>query len=181
MLNIARNDKNYVHIDLCHNGRSNNQYLFTLLQMFIRIYLEKTMKKRVHTIVCWILAISLVWLPLSVSADFSLPSTEKNACHEMNSTMPGHKMNSAMTGQATAITNSMHKSMMQKGCCDHCDDNCVACGGMTSCGQSSNHVSAFIIFNKDISQSQVLTQSSIEHFVQYHSQIISPDIRPPVV
>ena len=151
--------------------------------MFIRIYLEKTMKKRVHTILCWILAISLVWLPLAVSAGISLSSTEKNTCHEMNSTMPGHnmpahKMNSTMTGQATVIDNSMRESMMQKGCCDN---NCVACISMTSCGQGSNHVSAFIKFNKEISLSQKLTQSSIEHFVQYHSQIISPDIRPPVV
>ena len=95
--------------------------------------------------------------------------------------MPAHKMNSTMTGQATAIDSSTHKSMMQKDCCNNCENNCVACIGMTSCGQSSNHVSGFVIFNKDISLSQKLTQSSIEHFVQYHSQIISPDIRPPVV
>ena len=173
-------------IDLCHNGRSNNHYSFRLLQMFIRLYLEKTMKKRVHTILCWILAISLVWLPLSVSAGISLSSTEKNTCHEMNSTMPGHnmpahKMNSTMTGQASVIDNSMRETMMQKGCCDNCDDNCVACIGMTSCGQSSNHVSTIIICNKKISQSQILTQSSIEHFVLYHNQIITPDIRPPIV
>lgn len=139
------------------------------------------MKKQIHTILCWILAITLVWLPLTASADFSLPSTEKNTCQEMNSTMPGHKMNSVMSGQATAIDNSTHESMMQKDCCNNSENNCVACIGMTSCGQSSNHVSGFVIFNKDISLSQKLTQSSIEHFVQYHSQIISPDIRPPVV
>ena len=139
------------------------------------------MIKRVYTILCWILAISLVWLPLSVSAGISLSSTEKSACLEMNSTMPGHEMKSVMSGQATAIDNSMHESMMQKGCCGNCENNCVACVGMTSCGQSSNHVSACIIFNKDISLSQKLTTFSIERFVQYHSQIITPDIRPPVV
>ncbi len=130
------------------------------------------MIKQVRTILCWVLAISLVWLPLSVSAGISLPSTEKNACHEMNS---------AMSDQAAVIVNSEHELMMQKGCCDNCDNNCVACTGMTSCGQSSNHVLACIVFNKDISLSQKLIQSSIEHFVQYHSQIISPDIRPPLV
>lgn len=139
------------------------------------------MIKQVRTILCWVLAISLVWLPLSVSAGISLPSTEKNACHEINSAMPDHKMNSAMSDQAAVIVNSEHESMMQKGCCDNCDNNCVACTGMTSCGQSSNHVLACIVFNKDISLSQKLIQSSIEHFVQYHSQIISPDIRPPLV
>lgn len=130
------------------------------------------MTKQVHTILCWVLAISLVWLPLSVSAGISLSSTEKNACHEMSS---------AMSGQAAVIVNSKHESMMQKGCCDNCDNNCVACTDITRCNQSSNHVLACIVFTKDISLSQKPIQSSIEHFVQYHSQIISPDIRPPIV
>ena len=129
------------------------------------------MTNRVHTILCWILAISLVWLPLSVSADISLSSTEKNTCHEMNSVM-----------QDQAVNNSaMNASMMQKGCCDQCDNNCVACTGLSSCGHSSNHASPFIVLNHYSSQSQQRIQSSIEQFVQYHNQIITPDIRPPVV
>jgi hypothetical protein len=144
------------------------------------------MTKRVHTILCWILAISLVWLPLSVSADISMPSIDKNTCHEMNSTMRGHdmsihSMHSVLSSQMAVADNPMHESMMQKGCCDNCDNNCVACNGMTSCGHSSNHVSAFIIFNRDLSLSQKLTLSSIEYIVQYHSQIITPDFRPPIV
>lgn len=144
------------------------------------------MKKQVHTILCWVLAISLAWLPLSVSADFSLPSTEKSDCQGMNMTMPGHdmsvhSMHSAISGQTAVIDNSRHQSLMKKDCCDNCDNNCVACTGMISCSPGSNHISAFIIFNKDISLSQKLTQSTIEHLVQYHSQIIAPDIRPPVV
>ena len=130
------------------------------------------MTKRVHTILCWILAISLVWLPLSVSADISLSSTDKGSCHELNAAMPG---------QAAVINNSMHESMMQKGCCDQCVDNCVACIGMSSCGNSSNHVSSFILFDQYSSQSLPLIQFSTQHFVQYHNQIIIPDIRPPIV
>ena len=153
------------------------------------------MTKRVHTILCWILAISLVWLPLSVSADILQSSTNKDACHKMNSAMPmsmlGHNMSdriisdysrlSAMSGQTAAIDGSMHESMMQKGCCDQCADSCVACTGMASCGHSPNTVSAFILFNRYSSRSLPLFQTSIEQFVQYHNQIITPDIRPPIV
>lgn len=152
------------------------------MYLFVSINSDKTMKKRVHTILCWILAISLVWLPLSVSAGISLSSTDKNACHEMNSTtMPGHKMKSTMSGQVRAINNSMHKSMMQKDCCGHCDNSCVACEGMSSCGHSSNHVTPYILFTQYFFQSLQLASSSIEHLVQYHSQIITPDFRPPIV
>ncbi len=139
------------------------------------------MSKRVHTTICWILAVSLVWLPLSVSAGISLSSIDKNACHEMNSTMPDHKMNSAMTDQATAVDSSMQNSMIKKGCCGHCGNNCVACTSNLSCGQNGHHVSPFIIITQYFSKSLQISQSSIEHIVQYHNQIISPDIRPPVV
>ena len=129
------------------------------------------MTNRVHTILCWILAISLVWLPLSVSADISLVSIEKDSCHEMNSVMQHQTVNNS----------AMNESMLQKDCCDQCDNNCVDCIGMSSCGSSSNHASPFIILNNYSSQSQQRIQSSIEQFVQYHNQIITPDIRPPVV
>jgi len=144
------------------------------------------MSKRIHTILCWILTISLVWLPLSVSADITISSTNKNNCHEMNSTMRGHdmsthSMNSAMSSQATVTDNAMHESMMQKDHCDNCDNDCTSCNGMASCGHGFNQASACFILNKDISQSQKVTLSSFEHFVQYHSQIITPDFRPPIV
>lgn len=139
------------------------------------------MKNRVHTVLCWILAVSLVWLPLSVSAGISLSSTEKNACHEMNLTMSGHKMNSAMSGQVTVIDNSMHKSMMRKGCCGHCGNNCAACTSNLSCGQNVHHVSPFIIITQYFFKSLQTSQFPIEYFVQYHSQITTPDIRPPLV
>ena len=130
------------------------------------------MTKRAHTILSWILAMSLVWLPLSVSADISQSLTNKDTCHEMNSAMPA---------QATVVNNSMHESMMQKDCCDQCVDNCVACTGISSCGNGSNHVSAYIQFDQFSSQSHPLIQFSTQHFVQYHNHIITPDIRPPIV
>ena len=90
------------------------------------------MTKRVHTILCWILAMSLTWLPFSVSAEILLSSTDKNSCHEMNSTMPGHdmsvqSMHHAMSSQTaefdnSMINSSMHESMIQKDCCDQCGD-----------------------------------------------------------
>ena len=144
------------------------------------------MKKRVHTILCWILAISLVWLPLSVSADILQSSISKERCHEMNSSMSGHDMSdhsrhSAINNQTATLDNSMHKAMKQKGCCDQCDGSCNGCVGMTSCGHSPNHVSAFILFDQHSSQSIPLIQFSIEQSVQYHNQIITPDFRPPIV
>jgi len=141
------------------------------------------MTKRIHIIFCWILTISLVWLPLSVSADFSAPSKDENTCHEMNSTVSGHdmsihSMHSATSGQTAVTANSMQKPIDQK-CC--CDSGCGACVDMTSCGHSSNHISVFIIINRDTSPSHGLSQSSIEQLVQYHNQIITPDFRPPIV
>jgi len=141
------------------------------------------MTKQVHTILCWILAMSLVWLPFSVSAENFLPSTDKATCHEMNSSMLNHDMSvgrrhSAMSGQTAGIDSSMHESMMQKGCCDN---DCTACTGSASCGHNSNHVSAFILFNQFSSESHPRLQFLMGQPVQYRSQIITPDIRPPVV
>ncbi len=149
------------------------------------------MSKRVHTTICWILAVSLVWLPLSVSADISLRSIEKNSCHEMNSTMPGHDMSvhdmpSAVSGKITEsddamIDNTMSKSMMQKGCCDQCGNDCLACTGMSTCGHSSHHASPFTLSNQYSFQPLYLAQALIKQFIEYHNQIITPDIRPPIV
>ena len=142
------------------------------------------MTKRVHTILCWILAISLVWLPFSVSAGFSLSSTENNACHEMSSDMAGHGHSAVSDNsmhESMAMALPVHKSMNLKGCSDQCDSDCAGCIGMTSCVHSSNHAPTIIAFNKYLSQSLQLTQSSIEPSAQYHSQIITPDFRPPIV
>jgi len=144
---------------------------------------------------------SLVWLPFSVSAEISLFSTDKDSCHEMSSTMSGHDMSghdmsvhdmpvqsmpSVMSGQAaesnnSMMNNSMHESMMQKGCCDHCGNDCVACVGIASCGHSSNYVSTFILIDQYSFESHPLIQFSTVQSVQYHNQIITPDIRPPIV
>ncbi len=142
------------------------------------------MTKRVHTILCWILAISLVWLPFSVSADYSLSPTKNNTCHKMSSDMAGH-------GHAAVSDLSMHEPMVMplsadkpmnlNGLCDQCDNDCTGCIGMTSCVHSSNHAPTIITFNKVLSQSLQLTQSSIGFSAQYHSQIITPDFRPPIV
>ena len=134
---------------------------------------------------------SLVWLPFSVSAEILLSSIDKNSCHEMNSTMPGHDMSvqsmyPTMSGQTAEVDDSMinsaiHKSMMKKGCCDHCDNNCIACSGMSSCSHGSHHASPFALSTQYFFQPLYLAQSFIEQFVQYHNQIITPDNRPPVV
>ena len=142
------------------------------------------MTKRVHTILCWILAISLVWLPFSVLADFSFSSTENNTCHKMSSDMAGHghaAVSDLSMHEPMVMAAPAHKSMNLNGCCDQCDNDCTGCTGMTSCVHSSNHAPTIITFNKYLSQSLQLTQSSIESSTQYHSQIITPDFRPPIV
>jgi len=163
------------------------------------------MIKQVHTILCWILTISLVWLPLTVSADISLSLINKDSCHEMNTTRPmsmpdhdmsvrsrsshsqsRHSMHSVMSAQTTGfddsiMDNAFHTSMQQIACCDQCNDDCAGCAGMTSCGHSLKHVSAFILFKQYASQSLSRIQFSIEQFTQYHNQIITPDFRPPIV
>ena len=128
------------------------------------------MKKQVHTISCWLLVISLIWLPFSVSADVQISTTEKSTCHEMNSLMQGE----------TVSDSSIIKSIVKTKCCGHCIDGCT-CNEIFSCGHSSNHVSAFILCNQYSSQSYPLILFSIERFVQYHNQIITPDFRPPIV
>ena len=100
--------------------------------------------------------------------------------------MSKHSSHSVISGQVAEFDDSMaskpvHEPMMQKDCCETCDNDCNACVGIASCGHSTNHVSVFIIFNKDISLSQKVTQSLFEHNVQYHSQVITPDFRPPIV
>lgn len=96
-------------------------------------------------------------------------------------------MHSVMSAQTTEfddsiIDNAIHTSMQQKACCDQCNDDCAECStGLTSCERSLNHVSAFVLFNQYASQSLSRIQFSIEPFIQYHNQIITPDFRPPIV
>lgn len=138
------------------------------------------MNKRVHTILCWILALSLIWLPLSVLADSPLRSPEKNNCHEMDSTMPGHKMEPFMIEHVAVNDSTLHKSMMLKKCCTHCDGGCT-CNKLSSCSHNSNHTSPFIAITQYFSQSLLIAQTLIEYSIQYHNQIITPDFRPPIV
>lgn len=137
------------------------------------------MTKRVHTILCWILAISLTWLPFSVSADFSSSQTENEPCHEMSSDRVVRGI-TTVSDELVLMALPVEKSMKLKGCCDQCDNNCT-CTGMTSCVHSTNHVPSIIAFNKYFTQSLQFTQSSIESSARYHSRIVTPDFRPPIV
>ena len=105
------------------------------------------MTKRDHTILCWILAISLTWSPFAMSADFPLTSTENEPCHEMSSdmvvrsitTVGEHAMHESMV-----MALPVEKTMNLKGCCDECDNDCTGCIGMSSCIHSSNHAPTII-------------------------------------
>jgi len=129
------------------------------------------MRKRIHTVLCWLLTISMVWLPFSVTANSYLFSKTTNHCHEMTTTMSDQTVNA----------HSMDKSVVQKDDCGYCGDNCVACTGMSTCCHSSCHTSAFIKVDLHFVDLILLTQSVSEYHAQYHNQIITPDIRPPIV
>ena len=125
---------------------------------------------RNHTILCCLLAFSLVWLPFTVSADNSLHSTDNDNCQEMHSVMLDH----------TITDRSMNKSMMQEKCCDCCDHGCN-CIDMSVCSNATGHTSVCIMIDRYLSQSFQMTQSMIEQITQYYSQIILPNFRPPIV
>lgn len=128
------------------------------------------MRKRVYAVLCLLLTISLVWLPSSVTTNPSLFSKTTNHCHEMNT---------AMVKQA--ITNhSMNKSMADKDYCGHCDNNCD-CTDISACSHTSSPNLSFIKFDLHFSHFIQPIQSITEYFKRYHNQIITPDIRPPIV
>jgi len=135
---------------------------------------------------------SLIWLPFSVSSDVLLSVTDKDNCHEMSSdydmsvndlsinSMSDNSGHSVTSAQIVSFDNSkMNHSMQKKKCC--CSDNCVACIGMISCTHSSNHASTFILSNQFFSKSFLSIQIPFQQSVQYRNQIITPDIRPPIV
>jgi len=128
------------------------------------------MRKRVHTVLCWLLAISMVWLPFSVPANSSLLSKTSEHCHEMTTTMSNQTVNA----------HSMDKSMQQKDDCRHCGDSCD-CTSLSTCGHGSCHTSAFIKIDLVFLGLIQPTQSVSEYHAQYPSQIITPDIRPPII
>ncbi|VAW50361.1 hypothetical protein MNBD_GAMMA05-1382 [hydrothermal vent metagenome] len=129
------------------------------------------MQKRRHKILSWFLTILLMWLPLSVSADISIPAQERDNCHEV----------SFDAAKVSASDHSVERVAHKQVCCDQCGDQCNACSGLSSCGHSLSHVSPFIIIHQHTSQSLQLVRNSIEQYFQYQNWIILPDFRPPVV
>ena len=131
---------------------------------------------------------SLVWLPFSVSADFSLSLTKTNACHEMKPVISAHTdiiNRSSMHGSMSHLQSDavMQKAVSDKSCPDKpcCDKNADACVSMSSCGHCFTHGVSFILSSSYSVKAYLFTQSSFEQQAQYYSQIISPAIRPPLV
>ena len=128
------------------------------------------MRKSVCTVLCWLLAVSMVWLPFSVTANSSLFSKTPEHCHEMTSAMSSQTVNAQSTDE----------SMLQKDDCRHCGDSCD-CTSMSTCSNSSYHTSAFIKIDIHFLGFIQPAQSISEYHAQYPSQIITPDIRPPII
>lgn len=137
--------------------------------------LNKTMAKRNHTILCWLLAVSLAWFPFAASADLSTYSIDTEPCHEMS--LPHSEQGSDKNSMNDPSSN---QSMAKKACCDNCYRNC-SCAGISGCNTRTSQASPFIIIDQYFTQHFELTQSTIEQLVQYHSLTPVPDIRPPIV
>ncbi|MFK5892690.1 MAG: hypothetical protein QM504_05675 [Pseudomonadota bacterium] len=80
------------------------------------------------------------------------------------------------------VMGSMSQSMLQQDCCDHCDNDCVACSGISTCSNNSTgHNSALIKTDLHFTYFINHTQTTSGYFVLYHSQITAPGFRPPIV
>lgn len=128
------------------------------------------MKSSIHTILCWFLAMSLVWLPLTVSADVLESSLVKHNCHDMSSSMQ-HPMEHAV---------AMSNVMVEHESCNACAEDCT-CNEVSQCAHRVSQVMPFIISAQFFSKVVQLTTNAVVHVTQYQSQIISPEYRPPVV
>jgi len=128
------------------------------------------MKKPIHTILCWFLAVALVWLPLPASAGTTVSSASTHSCHEMNSVVGHHSEDTVTEGHAAA----------ERSCCDHCID-ADSCDDVNTCASRISYNSIFIGLDQNLYHQALLSLTITEHITQYHSQIISPENRPPVV
>jgi len=126
---------------------------------------------------------SLVWLPFSLSAGFSLSSTKANACHEVKPVISAHAdivSRSSMKGSMSHLHSDavMQKAVSDKTCCDK---NADACASLSLCDHCFTHGVSFILSGSYSVKAHRFTQPSFEQQVQYHSRIITPAIRPPLV
>lgn len=129
------------------------------------------MKRCVHTILCWLLTVSLTGLPLAVSAEATLSLLKSESCLEMNSDTQK---------PAVMSEHDADEPMVSTACCDCCNDGCM-CEETSACNARTSQVSPFIVIDQYFIQSTELAQFAIEQFVQYLSQSSSPDFRPPIV
>ncbi len=169
-------------LDICHSCHINYSLKFQYDEGLETGLFDRKMKNRISTILCWILTVSLVWLPLSVSAGVSLSSlkTDSKHCEEMVT-----DASSGLTGQLQKKDIStpalQRHTFNDKGCCHECGSNCSACLAGSSCMHNVSHASPFLIYNRYTFQLVEQARFSIGHHVPYLSQITSPDIRPPVI
>lgn len=160
------------------------------------------MVKPYRIILCWILTLSLVWLPLSSSAAFSGQTiTSQSESGEHCEYMQAHKASaqikmsgkmSSMLHHQSAVSSNIilqqtlannlasHELISHKSCCDDCKSHCQ-CQNKSACGNITEHQIIFILsagVHRLIEQAVKAPVSSFAHFT---AQIISPDIRPPIV
>ncbi len=163
-----------------------------------------------RTILCWMLALSLAWLPLSSSAAISSQFSSGEHCEHgqlqaktetsmlyshmlsshMNMTehLVGKKvgnMTSNMPGmmhhQSDRSTNTLTQQFtLHKPCCDDCKNNCQ-CQNQAACGNAAGHHMSFLLSGSLIRLNQSVDTVSVAVSGYFSNQIISPDLRPPIV
>lgn len=124
-----------------------------------------------RTIICWLLAITLAWLPLTASAEVSTLSTSSAPCHETSA--DSHK-------KAPELVSIVHSSTFKSTCCNDCGD-CNSSTEISGCNSKTGQIPSFIVTDKNITQYLQLIQTDTKQPAQYHSLTSSPDIRPPIV
>jgi len=129
-----------------------------------------TRTKRNNSILCWLLAVTLAWLPLSVSADASMLSASTTQGHEINSALHGHAGMHSMEDGA----------ILKKTCCDDCGSS-NSCTEISGYNNKTGEISSFIVMDQNFTQYFQLVQSDTRHPARYHSLTSGPNIRPPIV
>jgi hypothetical protein len=138
-----------------------------------KIAQTKEMKSYTRTILCWILTISLVWLPLTAQANFSQSEMGKDSCHEMMSVESSH------IDKTVAMNDFSKNKVVASHNCNHCDESCDC--DTNVCTHPISHTFSFIVSNQYFYHHVHSGLVQAEHTTLYHSQIVSPNFRPPVV
>ena len=140
---------------------------------------KMNMKSGRYNILCYLIAISLVMLPFSVSSETSLSFLNQVPCHAMSVNGSVHVMSEHVMDSAIMKHFADGASIAQMDSCDCCGDNC-SCSGMSGCGDNADHAPVFIIIGQHYEHPLELSKLIINPPVLSHINITLPAFRPPI-